>query len=367
MSNKTGKTKKSAIKPIFRSVSSGGVGTAPGTPTYIGDRVPVEATYSLIQYSEDAVSIVTPESIEEVILMDDPDMVNWINVNGIANQKDYKRLCSFLKLDPLTMEDMMNTEHRPKVEDFAHYLLVIAKMLTKQPYRPVEYEQISFILTENTLVTIQETPGDCFGPVRERLKTGTGKLRRMGPDYLLYALLDVIVDNYFMVLEDFGTRLEDFEESSMSSREARDFMAGLQNVKRELNHMRRVVWPVRDTVGTLLHIESELVDESLSPYMRDLHENTIQVIEALESYRETSSGIQEVFLSSLSNRMNEVMKVLTIISTIFIPLTFIVGVYGMNFDHMPELRAVWGYPVVWGLMVAVAAGLLLFFKRKKWI
>jgi magnesium transporter len=366
VSNKTGKS-KNAIKPIFRSVSSGGVGMAPGTPTYIGDRVPVEATYSLIQYREDAISIVTPDSIEEVILMDDPDMVNWINVNGIANQKDYKRLCSFLKLDPLTMEDMMNTEHRPKVEDFSHYLLVIAKMLTKQQYRPVEYEQISFILTENTLVTFQEAPGDCFGPVRERLKTGTGKLRRMGPDYLLYALLDVIVDNYFMVLEDFGTRLEDFEDSSMSPREARDFMAGLQNVKRELNHMRRVIWPVRDTVNTLLHIESELVDESLAPYMRDLYENTIQVIEALESYRETSSGIQEVFLSSLSNRMNEVMKVLTIISTIFIPLTFIVGVYGMNFDHMPELRATWGYPAVWGLMVAIAAGLMIFFKRKKWM
>lgn len=367
MSNKTGKNAKSKIKPIFRSVSAGGVGSAPGTPTYIGDRVPVEATYSLIQYDDNEISIVTPESIEEIILMLDPDMVNWINVNGLANQKEYKRLCTSLKLDPLTMEDMVNTEHRPKVEDFSHYLMVITKMLTKQPYRPVEYEQISFILTENTLVTFQEAPGDCFNPVRERLKNGTGKLRRTGSDYLLYALLDVIVDNYFMVLEDFGTRLESFEDSSMKSHQARDFMTGLQNLKSELNRMRRVIWPVRDTVGTLLHIESELVDESLGPYMRDLHENTIQVIEALESFRETASGIQEVFLSSLSNRMNEVMKVLTIISTIFIPLTFIVGVYGMNFAHMPELHAWWGYPAVWGLMVAVAAGLLIFFRRKKWI
>jgi len=367
MPEKTGKNGKRKIKPIFRSVNAGGVGSAPGTPTYIGDRVPVEATYSLIQYDDNEISIVTPESIEEIILMQDPDMVNWINVNGLANQNDFKRLCASLKLDPLTMEDLLNTEHRPKVEDFGHYLLVIIKMLTKQEYRPVEYEQISFILTEDTLVTFQEAPGDCFNPVRERLKNGTGKLRRVGSEYLLYALLDVIVDNYFMILEDFGTRLEDIEESSMLSQQAKGFMSGLQNVKSELNRMRRVIWPVRDTVGTLLHIESPLVDESLVPYLRDLHENTVQVLEALESYRETASGIQEVFLSSLSNRMNEVMKVLTIISTIFIPLTFIVGVYGMNFAFMPELRAVWGYPAVWALMVAVAAGLLVFFKRKKWL
>jgi magnesium transporter len=327
----------------------------------------VEATYSLIQYDEDDISIVTPDSVEEIILMQDPDMINWINVNGLANQTDFKRLGTILRLDPLTMEDLLNTEHRPKVEDFGHYLMVIVKMLTKQEYRPVEYEQIGFILTENTLVTFQEAPGDCFNPVRERLKNGTGRLRRLGSEYLLYALLDVIVDNYFLILEDFGKRLEDFEESSMLPHQAKGFMSGLQNIKSEINRMRRVTWPIRDAISTLLHIESQLVDESLIPYLRDLHENTVQVLEALESYRETASGIQEVFLSSLSHRMNEIMKVLTIISTIFIPLTFIAGVYGMNFAFMPELHAVWGYPAVWALMVGVAMGLLVFFKRKKWL
>jgi magnesium Mg(2+) and cobalt Co(2+) transport protein (corA) len=358
---------RKTIQPIFRTVAESGVGASPGTPIYIGDREPAEATYSLIQYDRETVSVIVPENVEEIMAMHDPGMRNWINVNGVAGQEDYKRLCAYFRLDPLTVEDLLNTEHRPKVEDFGSYLLVITKMMNRHEYGAIEYEQVGFILTRHTVITFQETPGDCFEPVRERLKNGTGRLRKLGSDYLLYALLDVIVDNYFAILEDLGCKLEEFEESSMSSSEAKHFMSGLQNVKSELNHMRRILWPVRDTVYALLHTESDLVDGTLGPYLRDLHENTVQVLEALESYRETASGIQEVFLSSLSNRMNEVMKVLTIISTIFIPLTFIAGVYGMNFEHMPELSAGWGYPAVWILMVAIAAGLILYFRKKKWL
>lgn len=355
------------IAPIFRSVGAGGVGTSPGTPVYIGDRAPTEAIFSLIQYDQDEISFVTPDSVEEVLAMLEEGMVNWINVNGLGDQDAIKRIGGFFKLDPLTVEDILNTEHRPKVEDFGHYLLVITKMLTRRQDESIEYEQVSFIITRKAVITFQETPGDCFGPVRERLRAGTGRLRKSDVSYLAYALLDVIVDNYFTLLEWLGDRLEDFEGISMSARDASGFMAGLQAVKSDLNHMRRTVWPIRDTANALLHSGSDLLNDDLDPFLRDLQENTVQVIEALESYRETASGIQEVFLSSISNRMNEVMKVLTIISTIFIPLTFIAGVYGMNFEHMPELGQRWGYPAVWGLMGSIAIGMIAFFRKKRWL
>jgi len=354
------------IEPIFKSVSTGSAGSVPGSPIYIGDRAPTEAAISLIQYDQSEISFVTPENIEEVFAMVEDGMVNWVNINGLADQDALKRLGGFFKLDSLTIEDLLNTEHRPKIEDFDHYLFIITKMLTRRLDNTIEYEQVSIILTPNAVLTIQETPGDCFGPVRERLRTGAGRLRRMGPGFLAYALMDVIVDNYFSVLEWLGSRLEEFESTSASVREAPGFMAGLQDVKSDRNRFRRMIWPVRETVSVLLHSESRLLEESINPFLRDLLENTIQVIEALESYREIASGIQEVYLSSVSNRMNEVMKVLTVISTIFMPLTFIAGVYGMNFRHMPELEHPLAYPAVMGLMVTIAIGMVIFFKRKKW-
>ncbi len=354
------------IEPLYRSVTAGSAGSVPGTPIYIGDKAPTEAAFSLIQYDQDEISVVTPDNIEEILAMLEDGMVNWINVNGLGDQDAIKRLGGYLRLDPLSVEDILNTEHRPKIEDFGHYLLLITKMLTRRPDDTIEYEQVSIILTANTVVTVQESPGDCLGPVRERLKTGLGRLRRMGPSFLAYALLDVIIDHYFSLLEWLGNRLEDFEETSASARDAAGFMAGLQDAKADLNRFRRVLWPVRETVVVLSHSDSDLLDERLGPFLRDLQDNAVQVIEAVESYRETASGIQDVFLSSVSNRMNEVMKVLTIISTIFIPLTFIAGVYGMNFRHMPELEQPWAYPVALGLMGAIAAAMIAFFKRKKW-
>jgi len=354
------------IEPLFKSVPSGGVGSIPGTPIYIGDKAPTEAAFSLIQYDQHDASFVTPDNIEEVFAMLEDGMVNWVNVNGLADQDAIKRLGGYYKLDSLTIEDILNTEHRPKIEDFGQYLLIITKMLTRRPDETIEYEQVSIILTANSVLTIQESPGDCFGPVRERIRAGTGRLRRMGTSFLAYAILDIIVDTYFSILEWLGNRLEEFEDTSASARDASGFMSGLQAVKADLNRFRRIVWPVRETIGVLLHSDSVLLDDTLEPFFRDLQENSVQVIEALESYRETATGIQEVFFSSVSNRMNEVMKVLTIISTIFIPLTFIVGVYGMNFRYMPELEMKYAYPVVWGIMGVVGIWMVLYFKRKKW-
>ncbi len=365
--SETRKTRKSrVIEPIFKSVAGGNVGTTPGTPIYIGDRTPVEATISLIQYGPEQISFITPESIEEILAMQEEGMVNWVNVNGLADQDLVKRLCGFCRLDALSVEDILNTEHRPKAEDFGHYFLIITKMLTRNSENAVEYEQVSIVITPFGVLTFQETPGDCFGPVRERLKTGVGRLRRQGGSYLAYALLDVITDNYFSVLEWLGDQLEEKETQAVSSGADNRFMVDLQSIKADLNRMRRTVWPVRETVGDLLHSQSEILEEGLDPFLRDLYENTVQVLESLEVYREAAASIQEVYLSSMSNRMNEVMKVLTIISTLFIPLTFIVGVYGMNFRHMPELDIPWAYPAAWGVMLLIAGGMLAFFKRRKW-
>ncbi len=367
MSSRKKRKSVRAVEPLFKSVAPGRPGLSVDTPVYIGDKAPTEAALSLVQYDTSSISFVTTENVEETLAMLEEGMVNWINVNGLGDQDAIKRLGGYFRLDALTVEDVLNTEHRPKVEDFGHYLLVITKMLTKRPDDTIEYEQVSFVLTRNTVITIQETPGDCFGPVRERLKTGVGRLRRMGVSYLAYALLDVIVDHYFFLIEWLGDRLELLEEACNRTADARKFMAGLQDAKAEMNHMRRIVWPVRETVNALLHSDSALLDGSLVPFFRDLQENTVQVLETLESYRETASGMQDSFLSAQSSRMNEVMKVLTIISTLFMPLTFIAGVYGMNFRHMPELDLPWAYPATLGLMGLIVVGMLVFFKKKKWI
>lgn len=355
-----------AFEPIFKSVSSGNIGTSPGTPIYIGDRTPVEASLSLIQYNQDSISFVTPDSVEEILAMQEEGMVNWVNVNGLADQDLVKRLCGFFRLDVLTIEDILNTEHRPKAEDFGHYFFLITKMITRRPDGTIEYEQVSVVITRYGVITFQETPGDCFGPVRDRLKTGVGRLRRLGSSYLAYALLDVIADNYFSVLEELGDQLEKQEALAASDDPGRRFMMELQAVKADLGRMRRIVWPVREAVGDLQHSQSEILEEGLDPFLRDLYENTVQVLESLEVYREAAASIQEVYLASVSNRLNEVMKVLTVISTLFIPLTFIVGVYGMNFRHMPELDLPWAYPATWFGMALVALGMLIYFKRKKW-
>jgi magnesium transporter len=355
------------IKPLFRSIPEGGGTSSPGSTNYIGDKAPVDAVMSLIQYDQNEASFVTPDHEEEMIAMLEDGMVNWININGLGNQSLIKHLGVIFKLDSLTLEDIFNTKHRPKVEDFGHYVLVITKMLNYRADGVIEYEHVALVLTSNAVLTFQENPGDCFGPVRERIRTGTGRIRRLKSGYLAYALIDVIVDNYFSLLEVLGDRIEEFESSSIFSRTTNNFMSSLQDIKSDLNKLRRIVWPVRDSIGELLHSESELFDPDLGPFLRDLQENSIQVLEALESYRETVSGIQEVYLASVSNRMNEVIKVLTIISTIFMPLTFIAGVYGMNFRYMPELQQRWAYPSVLGLMGFLFLGMLYYFKRKKWI
>ncbi|MFZ2780799.1 MAG: magnesium/cobalt transporter CorA [Rectinemataceae bacterium] len=350
----------------FSGVSEATAGMPPGTPVYVGDREPTVATYSTYCYDEKSAELIIPRDVEELLRKIDPAKVNWINVNGLSGGAPEK-ICAGLGVHPLVVEDILNTEHRPKLESYGDCLFLITKMLILHDDGEIEYEQVSFLLKGRTLVSFQERPGDCFTPVRERIIAGAGRVRSMGADYLLYRLLDVIVDNYFVVLEHVGDRLEGFDFTNEENEYDRDFVVGLQELKRELAKMRRIVWPVRESVGALARTDGGFVDPALAPYLRDLYENTVQAIEALESYREHAAEILELHLSAINNRLSQIMKLLTILSAIFIPITFIAGVYGMNFRHMPELDKPWAYPAVLGVMATVVIGELIYFKRKKWI
>ena len=355
------------------------LGLPPGTPVYVGGREPTKMRLSVIGYDPIGSWTKTAPSVDELLRYRNPGGVNWININGLKDGEAISRITAAYGIHPLTVEDILNTEHRPKIEEFEDYLFITLKAITwREAASPesdspgggetsgTEYEQISIIFTKDTVITFQEVPGDCFDPIRKRIEANLGRICKMGPDYLAYALVDSIVDSYFIVLEKLGTTLESYEMRAIDE-SGSAFMRELQSVKQEVVRIRRSVWPLRESVAAMLRLESELVSAELNPFLKDLHDNVVQAAETVENYRELIAGIVEVNLSAMSNRMNEVMKVLTIISTIFIPLTFIVGVYGMNFRFMPELESQLGYPVVLGSMGAIATGMVYFFKRKKWM
>jgi magnesium transporter len=358
------KTRRVSNLP-FSGVSVDTAGLPPGSARYIGDVEPTLATYSIYSYDEKSAVMRIPEDVSELLALIDLNVVNWININGLSGGV-VEKFCAMMGIHPLVIEDILNTEHRPKLENFDDYLFLITKMLTMHEDGTIEYEQVSFILKGKILVSFQERPGDSFKGVRERILAGVGKLRKLGADYLLYALVDNIVDNYFIVLESLGDKLEGFEDASATEDDGA-FLHGIQELKRELARMRRVIWPVRDSIGALARSDSIQMDVSLSPYLRDLYENTVQAIEALESYREHTASIIELHLSEVNMNMSRVMKILTILSAIFIPITFIAGVYGMNFAYMPELGIPWGYPAALGLMAVVVVAELIYFKVKKWL
>ncbi|MCP5152242.1 MAG: magnesium/cobalt transporter CorA [Chromatiales bacterium] len=295
--------------------------------------------------------------------------VTWVDVQGVRDVERVRALGEALGLHALALEDVVNVHQRPKIEDFEDHLFIVARMPLADGVSGTE--QVAMFLGERYLVTFQERPGDCFDPVRQRARQSS-RLRGQGPDYLAYALLDAGVDSFFPVLEGAGERIESLERDA-TERPDRVDMARIQAVKRELLILRRAVWPTREMLAAFLREESTLVDPRTRVYLRDCYDHTVQLMDVLETYREVASGLVELYLSSLSMRMNEVMKVLTVIATIFIPLSFLAGIYGMNFDrdaspwNMPELGWVYGYPFALGLMVLVAAVLLGYFWRRGWL
>jgi len=341
-------------------------GMLPGSLVHIGEVSQSAPRTEVITYDRESVTNEQPDLEAACILPQPAPAITWVNVEGISQLTLLKKLGDCFEIHPLVLEDIANTEQRPKAEEYEHYLFVVLKMLTPVAGGVVS-EQVSLLLGENWLLTFQEgLDGDPFDPVRQRLKNAQGRLRSQGADFLAYSLMDLIVDNYFLVLEQVAERIESIEEDLMRTPSQRT-LAEIYRLKRELLFIHKAIWPLREVVSSMIRRESPLVSEQTIIYLRDVYDHTIQVVETVETLRDMLSGMLDIYLSSVSNRMNGIMKVLTIIATIFMPLTFIAGLYGMNFKHMPELDLSWGYPAVLLLMVTVTAGMLVFFRRKNWI
>ena len=307
------------------------------------------------------------KKIEECFLFKDKPTVTWINVDGLHQVEILEKLGECYGLHPLVLEDILNTDQRPKMEDYGEYIYIVLKMLDQNnKSNEIVTEQISLILGPNFVFSFQEREGDVFDPIRERIRNGKGRIRKMGADYLAYALLDSIVDNYFIILEKLGEKIE-FLEEELVTRPIPETLQTIHHLKREMIFLRKAVWPLREVIGGLERGESSLVKETTRIYLRDVYDHTIQVIDTIETFRDMVSGMLDIYLSSVSNRLNAVMKVLTIIATIFMPLTFIAGIYGMNFKYMPELEWRWGYPAVWFAVVLIGVSMLIYFKRKRWL
>jgi magnesium transporter len=343
-------------------------GLPPGTPVHIGERKTERTTIEVIDYDAAHFEQKQVETAEDCIPYRDKPTVTWIDVEGIHQVEVLERLGECFGLHPLTVEDILNTDQRPKMEEFDSYIYVVLKMLSYDDERDeVVTEQTSLVLGANFVLCFQEgEKGDVFEPTRERLATGKGRIRQMGADYLAYSLVDAVVDNYFVILEKLGDEVEILEDELVSDPRPETLQA-IHDLKREMIFLRKSVWPLREVIGRLERGETPLIKDSTRIYLRDVYDHTIQVIDSVETLRDMLSGMLDIYLSSVSNRMNEVMKVLTIIATIFIPLTLLAGVYGMNFSYMPELEWRWGYPVLWLVMLSVAAVMLLYFRRKRWL
>lgn len=342
-------------------------GLPPGTLVYDGEERAEKTRITVIDYDRNHMEEKVVQEASDCVPFRDKSSVTWINVDGLQDIDVIEALGSSFGAHSLVLEDILSTSQRPKFEDFDEYFFIVIKMLDyRDDIEEVTAEQVSLLVGRNFVISFQERQGDVFDPVRERLRKGKGRIIKKGADYLAYALMDVIVDNYFSILEKSGDRMEEMEDMVIEQPEP-ETLQKIREVKREMIFLRRSVWPLREVIGNLERLETGIVDKSTRIYLRDLYDHIIQVVDTIEGMRDMISGLQDVYISSVSNRMNEVMKVLTIIATIFIPLTFIAGVYGMNFEHMPELKYHWAYPAVWGVMVVVAMVMVLFFKKKRWL
>jgi magnesium transporter len=322
---------------------------------------------TVIDYDEKQFQEKEAKSIKECFPFKEQPTVTWINIDGLGQLEIIERLGECYGLHSVVIEDILNTDQRPKMEDFETHVYIVLKMLFyDEKNKVIDSEQVSILLGTNFVISLQERPGDVFDPIRDRIRNAKGRIRKLGSDYLAYSLIDAIVDSYFLILEKFGENIESVEAQLINDPTPQTLKA-IHDSKREMIFLRRSVWPLRELINGLLRNETKLVKKNTQIFLRDLYDHTIQVIDTIESLRDMISGMLDIYLSSLSNRMNEVMKVLTIIATIFIPLTFISGIYGMNFKHMPELEWPGGYFAVLTGMTIIGILMLMYFKRKKWL
>ncbi len=341
-------------------------GTPPGTLIHVGRKKMEKVNISVIDYNENSIDEKENVNVEKCKKYTETSTVTWINVDGIHDVAVMEDFEKYFGLHTLLLEDIMNTNQRPKAEDYGPYLYFVLKMIYLEDHERICDEQVSIILGKNYVITFQERTGDVFDTIRQRLRNGKGRIRKSNADYLAYALIDSIIDHYFIILEKVGDSLEELEEEVVSN-PSKYTLQKIHKMKREMVSLRKTVWPLREIISFMERSETELIDQGIDIYLRDLYDHTIQVIDTLETYRDMVSGLLDIYLSSISNKMNEVMKVLTIIATIFIPLTFIAGIYGMNFAFMPELQWKYGYFAILFVMAIIFVGMIIYFKRKKWL
>lgn len=340
-------------------------GSEPGTLIIEPDAKP--SRIILIDYDEDNAirkMDITPNACAPYI---GTNTVSWMDIQGLGSETVLKQVGEIFNLHPLLLEDVVNVPQRPKLEDYNNQLLVISQMVRlKEDESGFDTEQVSFVLGKRYLLSFQEEElQDCFEIVRDRIRTSQGRVRKSGADYLTYLLLDTIIDGYFPVVEHYEDRIEALEDMIISNPD-RDTMQEIYDVRRELLALRRLIWPMRNVLHLLMRDHHGIVSDEVQIYFRDSYDHVIQILEIIEAYRELAASLMDVYMSTMGNKLNEIMKFLTVISTIFIPLTFIVGVYGMNFENMPELKGEWSYFIVWLVMLAVAGGLIFYFWRKGW-
>jgi magnesium transporter len=326
---------------------------------------PGKIILQLIQYNEKEYACHEQLPVDELLKKKQSDWVNWINLDGLSDKNTITKIGEHFSLHSLLMEDIVS-EHQPRVEEYDDYLFFSLKMLYRIEGDDIDYEQINFVLGKNYLLSFQEKEGDLFDHLRDRIRLDQGRVRKKKADYLLYRLIDVIVDNYYVVLDAIGQQIEQIEDEIYKSHTGHEFKK-IQRLKKELIFLRKALYPLRDAMSKLIKDESGFIDPANTRFFSDVYNHVAHLIDSLDTYKDLTSGLMDIYMNTQNTRMNEVMKVLTIISTIFIPLTFIVGVYGMNFEFMPELHWEISYPVVWGVMILITVGMIFFFRFKKWI
>ncbi|MFL1011543.1 magnesium/cobalt transporter CorA [Flavisericum labens] len=349
-----------------RHTSKKKIGQIPGSVIYTGEKASQKLFIESYDYNLDHYIEKELLNVEECFSFEE-GTITWININGLNHVKAIEKIGEHYELHPLVLEDIVNISQRPKIDEYNDYLFVVLRMLYYDANENIVSEQVSFILGSDYVLTFQESEGDVFDSVRERIRHAKGRVRSMGADYLLYVLIDAIVDHYFSVIEILGDKIEDFETSIFSGNVDDDISQKIQNLKREILRVRRAIFPLREVLNRIEKNDSNLINKNTITYYRDVYDHLIQVSENIDIYREMIWSLMDMYMTTISNKMNEVMKVLTIMASIFIPLTFIAGIYGMNFEYIPELQYRYSYFILWGVMIILFIGMLIYFKRKKWL
>lgn len=343
------------------------LGASPGSVIYTGKKASKSLFIESFDYTKDSFIEIEHSKVKDLFRYKTTDTVTWININGLNHIDEIEKIGEYYNIHPLTLEDIVNVSNRPKIDEFDNYIYVVIKMLYYDKDENIISEQVSFVLGDYYVLTFQEAEGDVFNSIRERIRFAKGRIRTLGSDYLLYALIDAVVDHYYVIIETMGNKIEELEEHLFINFSQEEISKQIQDLKREILKIRRIIFPLREIINRIEKSENELINNTTLHYFRDIYDHIIQISESVDIYREMIMGLMDMYMTTINNKMNEVMKVLTIIATIFIPLTFIAGIYGMNFDNIPELHFKYSYFILWSVMIIIFLGMLYYFKRKKWL